>query len=148
MDQQDLEQPTLRRDVKIRPSLFAFWTPKWRDWRGGNTGGSDTSSGSDTGNFVLDAVLDFVLPLLWDVLWDRFLWVIWGAIVWALEWGAAVVLAPFAFLGSVLGLRRHRLVAMSGDEPQSLDRGSWYAMRRALAEIRAGSDESTAPASR
>jgi DivIVA domain-containing protein len=128
--------------MKIRPNLFLFWTPRWRDWRTSG-GGANTSSDSNSGNLLFDLiwgfVFDFLFNFLFDILWNWFLWVVWAAIVWVLEVCVAVVLAPVALLTSVLGVPRHRLVAVSedGGAQHLLNRGSWYAVRRARAEARA-----------
>jgi hypothetical protein len=128
--------------MKIRPNLFLFWTPRWRDWRaprGSVT--ANTTSGSSSGNLLADLIWGIVcdlFPKLVDNLWNWFLWVVWAAIVWVPELCVAVVLAPVALLTSVLGVRRHRLVALSedGGAQHVLNRGSWYAVRRARTDAR------------
>jgi len=123
-------RPGVFHTAKIRPNPFLFWTPRWRDLRTDHT----TWDGD-----VFGDAIDVVADILHDVLWNRFLWVICAAIIWVLEVCAAVVLAPVALLTSVLGVPRHRLVAGSeaGAEQHVLNRGSWYAMRRARAQARA-----------
>jgi DivIVA domain-containing protein len=126
------DQPPPRYSMKIRPILFLFWTPRWHDWR---SDGSSTDSSGGSDNILVDLVLELVLPLLLNVLWNWFLWVVWAAAAWVVEACAAVVLSPISLLTSLLGLRRHKLVAVAknGGDDLLLDQGSWYAMRRARA---------------
>ncbi|WP_082983251.1 DivIVA domain-containing protein [Mycobacterium sp. 1423905.2] len=122
--------------ARIRPNLFLFWTPRWHDWR---SQGGDADSSGGSGSDILDLVIDFVAPVVLDILWNRFLWVIWASVAWLLEATVAVVLSPLALLTSLLGIRRHRLVSPSNDRDAQWvwDQGSWYAMRRAHAEVQA-----------
>jgi DivIVA domain-containing protein len=119
--------PPTRYTMKIRPNLFLFWTPQWHDWRS-----DDTSGGSG------DGVLDLVLEILLDLLWNWFLWRVWAAIAWLLEGCVAVTLSPISLLTSLLGVRRHRLIAVPNDGTEALllAQGSWYAARRARADAR------------
>ena len=80
--------------------------------------------------------MQILFLLLFNVLWNRFLWVVWAAIAWLLEACAAVVLAPISLPASLLGVRRHRLVAVSKDGAEDifLSQGSWYTVRRARAD--------------
>ncbi|OBI84417.1 DivIVA domain-containing protein [Mycobacterium sp. 1245805.9] len=121
------DRPATRYTMKVQPNLFLFWTPQWHDWRS-----DDTSGGSG------DGVLDFVVEILFDLLWNWFLWIVWAAIAWVLEGCVAVLLSPISLLTSLLGVRRHRLVAVPNDGTDALllSQGSWYAVRRARAEAR------------
>ncbi|WP_068186221.1 DivIVA domain-containing protein [Mycobacterium sp. UM_CSW] len=121
------DRPPTRYTMKIQPNLFLFWTPQWHDWRS-----DDTSGGSG------DGVLDFVLEFLFDLLWNWFLWRVWAAVAWSLEGFVAVALCPISLLTSLLGARRHRLIAVPNDGTDALvlSQGSWYAVRRARAEAR------------
>ena len=120
--------------MKIRPNPFLFWTPRWRDW-GTSHGSGNTSSGSNSGNILFDLIFGVVFAVVFDFLFD----IVWAAIAYLVEVCLAVVLAPIALLTSVLGVPRHRLLAVSedGGEERLLKRGSWYAVRRARAEARA-----------
>ncbi|OBA70528.1 hypothetical protein A5641_12710 [Mycobacterium sp. 1554424.7] len=121
------DEPATRYTMKIRPNLFLFWTPRWHDWRS-----DDTSGGSG------DGVLDFVVEILFGLLWNWFLWIVWAAIAWLLEGCVAVALSPISLLTSLLGVRRHQLLAVPDDGTDTLllSQGSWYAVRRARAEAR------------
>jgi len=134
--------PLAATALKITPNPLVFWTPRWHDWRAtGNSSDSTSDLGSD--NLFVDLIMsflfDFVFPIFLDFLWNRFLWVIWGAIAWLLEGTVALVLSPIALLTSLLAVPRHRLVSATdeADSEYLWDKGSWYAMRRARAEVRA-----------
>jgi DivIVA domain-containing protein len=118
----NLPPPTM----KIRPNPFLFWTPRWRDWR------SDHVTTNQSSDSILADLLWLVLEPIFDFLWP---WVM-GAICWVLEVCAVVLLAPVALLTSVLGIPRHRLMAVpdDGGAGYMMNRGSWYAMRRARRE--------------
>jgi DivIVA domain-containing protein len=124
------------RGMTIQPNLFLFWNPVWHDWRTSGSGTADTSG--DSGNLVVDVIWNFLGALVFERLWNWFLWAVWAAIAWVLEALGAVVLSPPALLTSLLGIRRHRLVADSAvdDAQYLLSSGSWYKMRRARAEAR------------
>ncbi|OBK48300.1 DivIVA domain-containing protein [Mycobacterium sp. 1081908.1] len=121
------DQAATRYTLKIQPNVFLFWTPQWHDWRS-----DDTSGGS------ADGVLDLVLEILLNLLWNWFLWIVWAGVAWLLEGCVAVALSPISLLTSLLGVRRHRLIAVPNDGTEALllSQGSWYAVRRARAEAR------------
>jgi DivIVA domain-containing protein len=118
----NLPPPTMT----IRPNPFLFWTPRWRDWR------SDYAGTNQSSDSILADLLWLVLEPLFDFLWP----LVMGAICWVLEVSAAMLLAPVALLTSVLGIPRHRLMAVpeDGGAGYVMNRGSWYAMRRARRE--------------
>lgn len=117
--------------LRIRPNLFLFWAPRWRDWR---SDGSGTST--DTGTDFVDIIAGFFVDLVLPIVWNWGLWVVWAAIAWLLETSVALLLSPISLLASLFGVRRHRLLAESkdGSEELLLCRGSWYAVRRARNE--------------
>jgi hypothetical protein len=123
------------RGMKIQPNLLLFWTPAWHDWRTSGGGAADTSG--DSGDPIADLIWTLA-AFVFERLWNWFLWAVWAAIAWVVEAFGAVVLAPLALLTSVLGIRRHRLVADSAvdDAQYLLSSGSWYKMRRARVEAR------------
>ena len=122
-----IEDATGRKwELCVRPSWWLMWTPRLRNLR--------TKDSEDVGAY------DPVGMIIFDVvrfLWKRILWFPVAGVLLAVEICLLALLIPIAVLGSAIGLRRHRVVAVAQDDGarrEVVQRGL-LATRRARREL-------------